>query len=352
MPGREGETFEPKRVLMTPWGTDVYDFGANIAGWCEIEVEGESGAKVRLDYDESISNRNVLLGDNRHHLLGKGEPRPVHHDEYVLAGREGGEMWHPRFTYHGFRYVQVEFDGKAKLKSIKARFVHSAFEREGTLETSDATFAALQSATERSYLSNFVGIPTDCPHREKNGWTGDAQLAMETGLWNFDAKGSYVHFLRMAVDAQRQNGAVSVREGWSVAGSTTDDAALARLLACVRGYGMEALVETHTAEEIDRAVRVGARVIGVNCRDLRTFRTDPSITAALLGRIPADLVRIAESGIRGADDLKALRAAGADGFLIGETLMRAERPGEALARLREAADSTAIDGDRQQSNRL
>ena len=131
-----------------------------------------------------------------------------------------------------------------------------------------------------------------------------------------------------------------------------DDAALARLLACVRGYGMEALVETHTAEEIDRAVRVGARVIGVNCRDLRTFRTDPSITAALLGRIPADLVRIAESGIRGADDLKALRAAGADGFLIGETLMRAERPGEALARLREAADSTAIDGDRQQSNRL
>ena len=190
VPCREGETFEPKRVLMTPWGTDVYDFGANIAGWCEIEVEGESGAKVRLDYDESISNRNVLLGDNRHHLLGKGEPRPVHHDEYVLAGREGGEMWHPRFTYHGFRYVQVEFDGQAKLKTIKARFVHSAFERAGTLETSDATFAALQSATERSYLSNFVGIPTDCPHREKNGWTGDAQLAMETGLWNFDAKGS------------------------------------------------------------------------------------------------------------------------------------------------------------------
>ena len=208
VPCREGETFEPKRVLMTPWGTDVYDFGANIAGWCEIEVEGEAGAKVRLDYDESISNRNVPLGDNRHHLLGKGEPRPVHHDEYVLAGREGGEKWHPRFTYHGFRYVQVEFDGKAKLKSIKARFVHSAFERAGTLETSDATFAALQSATERSYLSNFVGIPTDCPHREKNGWTGDAQLAMETGLWNFDAKGSYVHFLRMAVDAQRQNGAV------------------------------------------------------------------------------------------------------------------------------------------------
>ena len=144
----------------------------------------------------------------KQHIVGKGEPRPVQHDEYILAGRAVGEKWHPRFTYHGFRYVQVEFDGNAKLKSIKARFVHSDFRRAGTLQTSDKTFAALQAATERSYLSNFVGIPTDCPHREKNGWTGDAQLAMETGLWNYDAKGSYVHFLRMAIDSQRLNGAV------------------------------------------------------------------------------------------------------------------------------------------------
>ncbi len=209
VPCREGEAFEPKRVLQTPWSTDVYDFGANIAGWCEIEVEGEAGAKVRLDYDESLTSRNTLLGHIREHTSGKGEKRPVQHDEYILAGRKGGEKWHPRFTYHGFRYVQVEFDGKAKLKSIKARFVHSDFPKAGTLETSDKTFAALQAATERSYLSNFVGIPTDCPHREKNGWTGDAQLAMETGLWNYDAKDSYVHFLRMMLDSQRRNGAVA-----------------------------------------------------------------------------------------------------------------------------------------------
>ena len=208
VPCREGELFEPKRVLESPWGAEVYDFGANIAGWCEIEVEGEPGAKIKLDYDESITEYNTLLGHVKAHTAGKGEKRPVQHDEYTLAGREGGERWHPRFTYHGFRYVLIGFDGKARLKSIRARFVHSAFARAGTLETSDATFAALQSATERSYLSNFVGIPTDCPHREKNGWTGDAQLAMETGLWNFDAKGSYVHFLRMMLDAQRINGAV------------------------------------------------------------------------------------------------------------------------------------------------
>ena len=112
-----------------------------------------------------------------------------------------------------------------------------------------------------------------------------------------------------------------------------DDASLRRLLACVRSYGMEALVETHTAEEIVRAVAAGAKVIGVNCRDLRTFRTDPSITAELIGRIPDGIVRIAESGIRCADDLRTLRAAGADGFLIGETLMRAPHPGEKLKEL-------------------
>ncbi len=208
VPCRAGETFEPKNVEKTPRGQELYDFGANIAGWCEIVVEGEEGAKVALDYDESITSNKTLLGHINIYTQGCGEKRPVQHDEYTLAGRMGGERWHPRFTYHGFRYVAVKVEGRARLKSIRARFVHSGFARAGTLATSDKTFAALQSATERSYLSNFVGIPTDCPHREKNGWTGDAQLAMETGLWNFDAKDSYIHFLRMMLDAQRPNGAV------------------------------------------------------------------------------------------------------------------------------------------------
>ena len=208
VPCREFETFEPTRVLKSPQGLDIYDFGANIAGWCEIEVVGAAGAKVVIDYDESLADDGSLLGHVKQYTAGRGEKRPVQHDEYTLAGRSGGERWHPRFTYHGFRYAQVKLSGDVRLKSIRSRFVHSAFARAGTLETSDVTFAALQSATERSYLSNFVGIPTDCPHREKNGWTGDAQLAMETGLWNYDAKASYVHFLRMMLDAQRPNGAV------------------------------------------------------------------------------------------------------------------------------------------------
>lgn len=114
-----------------------------------------------------------------------------------------------------------------------------------------------------------------------------------------------------------------------------DEKRLASMIGCVHGYGMEALVETHTLDEIECAVRAGARVVGVNCRDLRTFRTDPSITAALIGRIPSGVVRIAESGIRSAADIRALRDAGADGFLVGETLMREDNPGNKLKELME-----------------
>ena len=208
-PCRAFDFLDPKRVHFSPDGAHVYDFGANISGWCEIDVKGGAGAKILIDYDESLTPSNTLLGYVTGYLAQRaGEPRPVQHDEYTLAGRSEGERWHPRFAYHGFRYAKVSIRGDAKLRKICARFVHSAFRPAGSVEVSDRTFAALQMATVRSYLSNFVGIPTDCPHREKNGWTGDAQLAMETGLWNFDARDGYVHFLRMALDAQRSNGAI------------------------------------------------------------------------------------------------------------------------------------------------
>ena len=108
---------------------------------------------------------------------------------------------------------------------------------------------------------------------------------------------------------------------------------LAALLAHAREYGIQALVETHTEEEAHIALSVGARIIGVNCRDLKTFHTDPAITADLICRLPPTAVKIAESGIRTHDDIASLLASGANGFLVGETLMRAEHPGIALRTL-------------------
>lgn len=112
-----------------------------------------------------------------------------------------------------------------------------------------------------------------------------------------------------------------------------DDNRLKTLIALVRELGFTALVETHDESEIARACAAGADVIGVNCRDLRTFATDVSRVERLLGKIPDGIFRIAESGIHSSADIVRLRAAGADGFLVGTALMRAERPGRRLQEL-------------------
>ena len=113
-----------------------------------------------------------------------------------------------------------------------------------------------------------------------------------------------------------------------------DDAKVVELKRLANDLGMAALVETHSEEEIKRAFGCGAKLIGVNCRDLRTFKTDPTLTAELVAKIPSGVIRIGESGIKTRDDILKVKAAGADGFLIGTTLMRSSSPGEKLKELK------------------
>ena len=112
-----------------------------------------------------------------------------------------------------------------------------------------------------------------------------------------------------------------------------DDEKLSELLAEARGLGLDALVETHSEEEIKRAVAVGADIIGVNCRDLSNFTVDVSISERLLKAIPDGIVKVAESGIKTSADIARLRAAGANAFLIGTTLMKSQDPLNELRRL-------------------
>ena len=112
-----------------------------------------------------------------------------------------------------------------------------------------------------------------------------------------------------------------------------EDAELRALLSEADGLGMQALVETHDADELARAVRLGARVIGINNRDLATFTTDLDTTLGLLEQVPEEVIIVSESGIRGANDVARLGAAGVDAILVGETLLRASDPGTAAAEL-------------------
>ena len=131
-----------------------------------------------------------------------------------------------------------------------------------------------------------------------------------------------------------------------------DDATLGELLALGRELGMEALVEVHTAEELERVLAAGARIVGVNNRNLHTLEVRMETSLELGETIPEDRVAVSESGLRSAQDLRKLSAAGFDAFLIGESLMREPDPGAALKRLiatavpERSGDSGAGSSDR------
>jgi indole-3-glycerol phosphate synthase len=111
------------------------------------------------------------------------------------------------------------------------------------------------------------------------------------------------------------------------------DGELAALLKEASGLGLDALVETHDVTEVDRALALGARLIGINHRDLATFEMDMTLAARLRPRIPSDRIVVAESGIRTAEDVRRMRAAAVDAILVGENLMRAPDPADALGAL-------------------
>ena len=188
-------------------GVSVYDTKCTMTGWAKIAVRGKAGATVTIRYGEMLNPDGSLNQKVISRFIFSGE---IQTDRYILSGSFEPETWSPRFTYHGFRYIQVEIDGEAE-------YIHNDFQKVGTIQTDSQALNSLQEITMNSYLSNFTGIPTDCPHREKNGWTGDANIASATGLWNYDARKAYLHFLQMVCDTQKSSGmvaSIAPTSGW------------------------------------------------------------------------------------------------------------------------------------------
>lgn len=185
---------------------NVYDFGENLSGWACVEVEGERGAVVHIRYGERLYDDGSL--DNQNEVsLCKPENRLRHEDVYILKG-EGVETYHPVFNYHGFRYVSVETEGKVTIHRALAHVVHTDLKIVGEFECSDDMLNKIHEATRRATLTNFLSIPTDCPHREQNGWTGDAQLSAQQSLMNYDMVLPYRKWLSDIRDAQRVSGQI------------------------------------------------------------------------------------------------------------------------------------------------
>ena len=207
-PGGVLETVDmpPIRVVRTiepiSCKAGIYDFGENISGWAKITAIGEKGQKIRLIHDEALKNDTELRESCKSSLTFENIS-VCFEDIYIMSG-EGEEEFRPSFCYHGFRYVKVE--NAPESFSIVAEVVHTDLKRIGSFYSDNDMLNKIHEASVRSTLSNYVGIPTDCPHREQNGWTGDAWWSADQSLMNFDMERAYAKWLRDFKDAQRPNG--------------------------------------------------------------------------------------------------------------------------------------------------
>ena len=187
--------------------TYIFDFERNMSGVTKIKVSGKEGTVVKLKHGERLyDNGHIDMRNIDVYFRGDRVTDPFQTDIVILSGNEDEFM--AKFNYKGFRYVEVTSSNPIDLdiSSLTAYFMHSDVPPVGEIKTSNKLIDRLWWATNNAYLSNFMGIPTDCPQREKNGWTGDAHFAIETALYNFDGITVYEKWLGDHRDEQQPNG--------------------------------------------------------------------------------------------------------------------------------------------------
>lgn len=186
----------------------LFDLGRNIAGVSRLKVTGEAGTVIRMKHAERLNAKGWADQSNIDvYKRPTDESDLFQTDIFVLSGK-GEESFLPRFNYKGFQYVEVSSDKPVSLtkESLTGNFMHSDVPVTGFIQSSNPLLNKIWWATNNSYLSNLYGYPTDCPQREKNGWTGDAHIAIETGLYNFDGITIYEKWLDDHLDEQQPNG--------------------------------------------------------------------------------------------------------------------------------------------------
>ncbi len=179
-PIRRGQELRPLGVTEPQPGVHVFDLGQNFAGWVRLRVDAPVGTTITLRFSEMLGPDGMLDP----FTTGTYHTHVTQTDTYVCRG--GGETWEPRFTYHGFRYVEVTgLPFKPDLDLLQGVAVHTALDTAGTFECSNSLINQVHEAALWTEISNLHSIPTDCPARERCGWLGDAHVSAEMTLYNF-----------------------------------------------------------------------------------------------------------------------------------------------------------------------
>ncbi len=200
-PIRITDTLAPVAISTPKSGVRVYDFGGQHAGWARIAVRGTAGTTVTLMYGETLNaDGTVFLQDTP----------PGHVDTYTLKGADQ-ETWEPSFTRHPLHYIEVSFSPDLpRAFSITARVNHNDVERTGSFASSNGLLNRIEANQVRTVLDNLWGFPTDTPWRDRQGWTADAWLYMDSAIDNFDMRGFYEQWLQAYRDSQARDGTLPV----------------------------------------------------------------------------------------------------------------------------------------------
>jgi alpha-L-rhamnosidase len=218
-PVRITETIVPVSMSEPKPGVFLVNMGQNFSGHTQLRVRGPAGHTITMRYAEVLNPDGTLNSQPIDHFMESTEPRqPFQQDTYICKGTGELEVWEQRFSWSGFQYVEVTtFPDTPTLDNFRGRFAHTDMASAGEFSCSDDVVRRIQAATRQSYLSNAQSYPTDCPQREKNGWTGDAGIAVEAGLINFQSVAFYRKWLDDLADAQRPDGGLPVvvpNGGW------------------------------------------------------------------------------------------------------------------------------------------
>ena len=196
------DTIVPLKMTNPRPGVYVFDMGQNFSGWARLRVSGPRGTEIRMRFAEILYDDGMLNQENLRSARAM--------DTYILKGGHQ-EVYEPRFTYHGFRYVELTgFPGVPNLGTIRGRVVHSAVRPIGSFASSKPVLNSLQRIITWGQKSNLHSIPTDCCQRdERMGWMGDAQGTAEEAMMNFDMASFYTNFIRDIRDVQDEAGRVT-----------------------------------------------------------------------------------------------------------------------------------------------
>ena len=198
---RKQERFKPVKVITTPLGEKVIDFGQNLVGWVKLTVKGKRNDTIRIHHAEVLDKEGNFYTTNLR--SAKQE------NNYVLSG-EGIEIFEPHFTFQGFRYIRVQgYEGALRPEDFEAVALYSDMQHTGTFTSSNPLINQLQHNIQWGQRGNFLDVPTDCPQRdERLGWTGDAQAFARTATFNMNVNSFFAKWLKDLSADQLPNGAV------------------------------------------------------------------------------------------------------------------------------------------------